>query len=759
LKTLPDAIIAGKSGGSERVILVRIVPHANDTWGDLLWATKDITITDWEGGGTMKTFKGGVLKEGQLGTISQAVDIEEGGNVAKVSDLTFKIVNPEYSDTNRFDETFTDNLENRTVEFYLAFWTGSNLAWSDILLLHEFVVDDVRFDHNEYTIKVKDAGFKRHKIIPDLIITEDAYAHVPQKNLGSVVPLLYGTLQTGNRTYGSRFAPPIMLIDEQKYKWIYSRNKGMSINTGYLLLYFGSENCWIEFLPTAGYTITYGRPTTIEFASLTQNILGSYIAQLRGQGKNTNPSSLDFSNVIDSSDTSYLTLGANEKLYLKVVMPSGFARVSDETELILFVVFGAISGTGSIKYYNPEYDAGVGALSDGITFNGGDANSTKQYVFGSDKTAHGHEDDQNDKQNLWNLEELGVLEFGIEVDAASSANIINVHLGGGALLMRGSLDMIVSGKPGSRRWYVKPTGYQDMDLLKDKEGFCASGFGTPFGAWIDQDSRDNGWDENQGMGNIYILESILRDELGLDSTQIDYESFDTLGDDITGERKLWQFAGIVDKTENSLNVIQKFCRQASIIYFQNYENREKVTTLKKQTASKTIDRTTIQQDTINVRFSGLNHVYNEFYINYKKQWANDSFTKTLFITASDHNLSSNSRSGTPNTYTGLCSDSQSKYLKTNRLTLDCDWIRDDATAELLIKWLAEWLCYRKYIVEFETDGLDHIDLELGVQAKIDYTLLPDGVSNDASFLLFDIKHNLNKDRMTFQFMQVPDLLP
>jgi len=52
-------------------------------------------------------------------------------------------------------------------------------------------------------------------------------------------------------------------------------------------------------------------------------------------------------------------------------------------------------------------------------------------------------------------------------------------------------------------------------------------------------------------------------------------------------------------------------------------------------------------------------------------------------------------------------------------------------------------------VEFETDGLDHIDLELGDQVLIDHTLLPDGVSNVDSFLLYDIKDDLNNDRMTF----------
>jgi len=354
------------------------------------------------------------------------------------------------------------------------------------------------------------------------------------------------------------------------------------------------------------------------------------------------------------------------------------------------------------------------------------------------------------------LEEIATYEFGLEVKAGASIRVHNVYI----LLQ----NLILKGK-----FYVKPskgirrrTGLRNyIDRLENTEAYCASVNGVGFETWIDQDSRNNGYNSGDLVQwGAYIIESILRDELNLTSPKIDYGAFDDAGNTTDGDRKDWRFAKIVNEAENSIDIIGQICKQGGLIYFQNYENKEKVVALKKRTASKTIDRTTIGENGIwPVGFSNLRNLYNEFYLNYNKHPGNNNFAKTLFVTASDHNLSSNTRSGTPNTYTGLCSDSQSKYLKTNRLTLDCDWIRDDATAEYLIKWLAEWLCYRKYIVEFETDGLDHIDLELGDQVLIDHTLLPDGVSNVDSFLLYDIKDDLNNDRMTFKFMQVPDLLP
>lgn len=758
MKTLPDAIIAGMGGDSDSVVLVRIVPDASDTWAELLWATRDITVTGWEGGSASKSFAGDVLKEGRLGTIHQSVDIEEGGNIAKVSGLTFKVINPEYNGTDRFDQNFTDNLENRIVEFYLVFWTGSNPAWSDILLLHRFVVDDVHYDHDEYKIKVKDAGFKRHKVIPDLAIIEDDYARCPEGNLNKIAPLLFGSLYGGTLYLNTFQAVPVFNINKDKPEYMISQNKCDTIIDTHMYLFFEEVNRWVQFFGSSNFSETYGPPSKIAFP-LGEVIKGNLYSQLEKQASRTNPTSLNFANAVDNSDSTGVTLTGGQKLFLFAPIPSQLSGIVNEgSNLILQAYVWSITGDGIIlRYYNPEYNDGVGAYSTGETFtspNGGQL----LYEFGADKSAHGRypdpEDPKYDKLRPWNVDEIAAYEWGLEVKAGATVELRNIYVLLQNLVLKGKFHVRPS------RGIRRRTGLRNyIDRLENVEAYCASVHGAEFGAWIDQDSRDNGYNSgNLVQDGAFIIESILRDELDLVSSKIDYESFDDVGNDTDGDRKDWKFAKIINEAEDSINIIGQFCKQAGLIYFQNYENKEKVVALKKRTAGKTIDRTTIQQGIINVRFSHLNQIYNEFYLNYNKHPGNNNFAKTLFITASDHNLSSNTRSGTPNTFTGLCSDSQDKYLKTNRLTLDCDWIRDDATAELLIKWLAEWLCYRKYIVEFKTDGLDHIDLELGDQVKIDHMLLPTGVSNDDSFLLYDISDDLNNDRMKFRFMQVPDLL-
>lgn len=754
MKTLPDAIIADMYGDSERVVLVRIIPESGDTWAELCWGTKDITVTDWESGGASKSFAGDVLAEDKLGTIKQSVDIAQGGNVAKVSGLTLRIVNPEYNGTNRFDETFASyNLENREVEIRLVFWTGSNPAWSDTLLLYKGVVKDVSYDYGIYQIKVRDAGFKRHKKIPNLVMDENTFPNLPVDNNGAAVPLIYGSPDYGQISLHNLQRQIMFKSNEQKEEYIISRNQCSNVNVDHCFLSFDGINRWAEIIPVSGIlSVDYGRPTKISFP-LTNIVQTYFYSQGASQGSNTNPSTLDFSNAVDNDSTNYFTLGANQKLYVKCPIPTEYAHIVDESKLELKVFLGTVSGTGKLTYYNPDWNGGAGGVSDGQAFS---TTGWKTYPFGSDKSKHGRETNGNPDQNdRWTFSEIAVLEFGIEMDAASSAQIKEIYVLMHGMILRGvSFYRTLLYEGGPLMWTILRRYSQK---IQNPVALFGGADGETFGSWIET-GRSNGYSSGQLNRYTYIVEMLLRSELGLTSTEINLALFDEVGNTTDGDRKDWLFDSSVKDQDDSLELIKKFCKEAGLIYFQNYENKESIKALKKKTAVKTIDRTTIQEDSPAVELSPLDSLYNEFYVSYRRN-SQDVYAATIFITASDHNLSSNTRSGTPNTYTGLCSDSQTKYNQIKRFELKCDWIQDDATAECLIKWLAEWLCYRKYIFPFQSVGLDHIELEMGDQIKIDHTLLPTGVSDDDNFVIFDIGHDLDDDRIKYKCMQVPDLLP
>jgi len=710
LKTLPDAITTGKVGDSERVILFRIVPEAGDSWTEFLWATRDITITAWEGGAGTKVFVGNMLAEKKLGKISQSVDIEKGGNIAKVSGLTIRIINPEYSGSNRFDQSFASyNLENRTCEIYLAFWTGSNPAWSDILRLHTFLIDDVSFDYGEYEIKLRDAGLKRHKTIPDLVLNLNDYPALPETNKGCVIPLLYGQMCDGVFGYGNNSFAPMFLADKNKRIYLASRNQSVNVGDGSMVyLFLNAVNRFGQILPVSGsYSSTYTRPTKLEFPLGTE-FKGRLRSQCHGQGSQTSPTSMSLTNATDDDDTTYLTIGNNEKLYLKPILPSMFGKwVGVLGDLVLYIQFGTRTGNGAtVKRYNTETAVftTLGTAPAGVP-------SLLSFSLGTLESG--------------DLDAISLYEFGIECDASSTAQVDTMYFYFQGYLLQGEwfkYTTQINEKSGQRERVLVEQGVVEWEQ-RDKLYVDAKGeqYGSAIGG------RGNGrFSTAIAEYGAYIIELILRSELGLGDSQINVTAFDGIGNTTNGTRKDWKFANIVDRQSLSLNIIKDFCEQCAIAYFVNYENKESLFALKNSTPVKTIDRTTIQEGGIKpIGFSDLKNTYNEFYVQYRKNNI-DAFARTLFLTASNHNLSSNVRGGTPATYTGLCADSQTKYNFTQRLTLDCNWIRDDATAELLIKWLTEWFCFRKCIVEFESAGLDHIELELGDQINFDHTLVTSG---------------------------------
>lgn len=754
-RTLPAAITTGKVGNSERVILIRIIPNGGDVWSELRWATKALTVTDWEEvEDDDRTFVGDVLCQGGLGTIEQMIDVEMGGDIGKVNKFDFEISNPEYSGSDRFDETFESyNLEGRQVEIRLAFWTGSNPAWTNTALLQNFIVEDIEYNYGRYKISCSDAGYQRHKDIPNLVLSKNDYTVIPVHNRGKTVPLVYGDLTAGSPVYSTLNLVPAIRVDKGKEKFVIARNKVTNFSLT-VYLYYSDVNRYVLLTPASGnFSLTRGRPSYLLFP-MGVNIYGVLVSQLETQGIQTNPTTIDGHYAIDESGATVVELDAliNNRLYFKCPMPSEFGKTASGTYNVdLYVQFGTIPDDGSdgkIRRYDPETDAYV----DLYTYDHSDSGDLVHVAIDG---------------KTWS--ELSSYEYGVTV-YNGTCEVANMYIVFDAVLVKLTVDRVtilpISSQGKAPRRGTSPFGgrktstFEAFNQLVEADNVCLSLDGGEFSAWIDADSRDNGYNE----GNLitrppYVIESILRDELGLTSSEIDYNSFDTLGNTTDGERKDWAFGNQIESTILSQEAIRNICSQAGMIYLEDYQNKSKIVSLIEHTEVKTIDWSTIYRDSPQVKFSKLQNVYNAFTLNYDRSWTTGGFNSTRYLNSSATNMTSNVRSGTPNTYTGLCGDSEDAIGGVTReLKIDCDWIRDDTTIDLLLKWLAEWLCYRKYIFGWSS-GLDHVELEIGDQVLIDHTLLPTGVSNSAHFMIFEINYNLNGDTQKFKAIEIPSLLP
>ena len=258
--------------------------------------------------------------------------------------------------------------------------------------------------------------------------------------------------------------------------------------------------------------------------------------------------------------------------------------------------------------------------------------------------------------------------------------------------------------------------------------------GRKFGSWIDADARANGYNAADLIENpAYIIESILRDVLGHTSTVINYASFDEVANTTNGKRNGWKFARSITAQGNSLAAVQEICENSGMVLVHDYANQERLVALDHYSPTDSLANAEIVfedgKPQARVRQTNTQYIYNEFYLNYKYNYGSGNFDKQLFITATANNLAANARSDT--TYplygnaTGLCEGSQTMYNVVRRWTYDAPWIREDATAELFIKFVADWLAIRKW----EIDALLHytaktLKLEVMDQVTWNLDLLP-----------------------------------
>lgn len=757
MKTLPTNIQNGKDGGSEPIYLVRLIPESGDSWSEFRWGTKAVTITD------IGAFSGGRLAKDGLPTLEESIDILNGANVGHVGNFTVKLLNQD-----KYHETLdliTNHFENREIKVYIVFTNGS-LSSSDWLCLKSGIVKEIKYSIEGIIFSCVDAGEKRHKDIPGDKINKTDYPNCPDDNVGKIMPLLYGELYGGSRYLNTRNEIPIIVVDEAKYKYLISLNQCKDLATVLFsksVIYDEGTKCFISIRfgseTTPPETISYGRPTTIEFPK-DKTIFGHVSKQFEVQGEKTDPSTLDLKNTIDDDIDSYKFLTENQKLYVKIKLPDLFDIVVD-TYIVFNVKFGTISTNGGkLRYYNRNWDNGVGKFSDGITFDSGDSGYTKNYYIqrpsgegGPDNSAHGKDELQADQNDIWKIDELNTYEFGIEINAGESAEIKNIWmviyypiLRRDAIAKYGWVS--IPERPEWARWgiwgYTKP-------IKHEMDNVTVSPKGAKFGAWIDADGRDNGYNQNDLVEKgAYDIEEILRTELGLSSSEINYQSFDACGNTTDGWKKNLKLAGKIDDEKNSLDIVKEICQNLAIAYFTDYQNKEKVINFMGTTIDRTIDLVKLTspkagKSSIKLQKSSIKNIYTDFYVRYKKNFATGNFEGLEYCTPDENSIGSS--------YQTKCSNAESNYKTRQTYTFEANWIRDQSTAQELCKRLVDWFTIQHYIIGLVT-SLNALDCELGDKVKIDHSFLPTGIRNLKAFIVDQIRINCNKDEISLKFTQV-----
>lgn len=760
MKTLPINIQNGRNGASEPVYLIRLIPMSgspqNDAWAEKRWATRAITITG------MGAFEGGRLMKGGLPIVNQSIDAESGAGVGHKSGFKIKLLNQDkYHETLDFD---THTYLNREIKIYIVFYTGGTLSISSCLLLMSGIVDDIQYDIEKIIFKCTDGGERRYKTIPDKKLNKKTYRSCPDDNVGMVIPLIYGE-EDSDRIFKRIAWAEGLRSDEGKEKYIISLNRAKAV----------SDSLW-EFDEQTGIfaeiynesaallTVTYGRPTIVEI-NKGYDLKARIGASLKAQAKHTSPTSLDFKNVIDDNDDTYITLNPGQHLFLTRIIPNSIGSIIENSTLSLYIRFGNIQNpsSGSLRYYNAEYDNGVGGSDTLVSISAAQANTLFHVDFEDQQFAHGKMDDQSDRYDLWQFDEISKYEWGLYCNSGwIQIKTMYLLLTG---LFRANQNP-VRRKMSNYLGYCKlsPTAsggdpsfqYRWEDVQPPprlKGNIFVKMKGAKFDSWI-TDGRSNGWNQNDLIVcPVYIIEEILRTELGFTTADININAFDHIGNKTNGTRRANICAGKIDEEMDALDVIKNICKNALLLYWTDSQGKANITDFVYDPTTRVLDivKLTSPQrgaSSVKVYKSSLKNIYTDYYVEYKKNYGTGNYEGLAYALGD----ASYSETGLM-VVAALARYTAEKYNKRQEMRIQANWIRDEGTAGYLIVRLARWFCLQHYIVEFTTT-LNALDLEIGDNVKVDHPSLPSGIRNDKHFMVIGIKTNCQKDEINLKLMEL-----
>jgi hypothetical protein len=239
-----------------------------------------------------------------------------------------------------------------------------------------------------------------------------------------------------------------------------------------------------------------------------------------------------------------------------------------------------------------------------------------------------------------------------------------------------------------------------------------SGKGREYGSWVDADSRNNGYDQFDLIENpVYMIEDILRTELGLSSSEIDYASFDTAGNTTDGEiAKVFDlavgsilFAFSQYKIIDAWALCQELAEACGCLLFFSGTGTIKIVVRHRDEDYTSADRTLKYDELANIQpdITPLNIVKNRVSVRYDMDYAQDVLQTTTAV------VNDTTSQGNGATGIGGASTKIQELIQDNRFILDSGTAIGHSTA------LLDWLAYRKKLLSFDVITPKHNDLEIG----------------------------------------------
>ena len=633
----------------------------------------------------------------------------------------------------RFTDLFaTNNFENRKWELFLNTNETATLDTPERMIGTGVISGEVDYDHNNIVLSLLDNKTRFNKRIPSAIVDSSTYPNAPENNLGKPIPMAFGDFHaktdigTIPTTHFDRFkkfykgAFPAIITD--RYDVGVEGSEAKADNQALHTLdnenvYYYKSKSYATLTDTVDATTNN---PVIEFSGSRCKAyfpLSSSGFTTSGTGTHTYETNVSNGDFNDTNKTTIAVTDGNNVTVNFGVEP--LSKLGEFVSVKGLSKFGTISGSltglnflkiGGVAYTNPTSND---ELESTLSFTTAQQSSW-DFTGGIPVLLN-----SNSGNKSVEISEMGlVVEFDIdEITEYQEEEIFEGYRY--AQRMRNDNERV--GYEGYQEFYTYVI--QPSIVVPAKIDYVYySGKGRKYGAWIDTINSNPRNDENGGSADpgygvndlienpIYIIESVLRDELDLDSSttgiEIDVETFDASGNTTNGNLGSIYVDAVADvkfafsqfKFIDSQDFVDKLAKLSFSYVFMSGDGKFKIKTLKASGDYSSADQT-IDFDDINlnkVSKTALSLVKNKIVFKYNYDYA---AKQTLSETSSSDSTSQGS------TVNGFNQDATIEILASQ--------VIDDTTATKLTAAYKELMKSRKNILRFSTNNPKYNHLEIG----------------------------------------------
>jgi len=575
------------------------------------------------------------------------------------------------------------------------------VAFADhVQIAQGIITDQMQQTFDSLTLSLTEDLTSVSKEVPTTRVVAATYPNAPENNWGKPIPMAWGdfdaktdigTIPTTGAEFDRYFVKghfPAIITDRWNATggYVDARPDQTATTFGFLStkhVYYYGDN---KYSPCEDSNVN--KTTGTPLLTFTGNTWRNY-EQLG------NAESADQDNDFSTAET--YTVDGTYTIEAAFKIPK-IAKLGELISISVIIDFGTFSGT------NPIVDSGFPFY---LLMDGG---SPQQIVWDDgDKTVAITTSFTTAKKAAWDFE-TGFSIIMDDTGAGGSAGDQSFEINeiGLEIAYTPSQTFTKQYAPSLVGGNTRRIRYRKVEVPEVTDYIYYAGRGREFGAWVDADSRDNGYNSTDLIENpVYIIEDILRTELGLGSTEIDYASFDAVGNTTNGTIantfdmavSAIEFAFCQYQYIDAWELCKEIAASCGCILFLSGSGKIKIISRERDEDYTSADKTISYDEigNINPGITQLSKVRNKVSVRYNMDYATDTLTATT-AEAEDSTSQGNGATGI---------NSTQELVIDNRFTLD------SATATGYSTALLDWLAYRKKTLKFDILSSKYNDLEIG----------------------------------------------